>query len=211
MKNNFNFKFDLFDNLPDMYFLVSSDGIIVDVNNSGKDLIGSSAKTGSTNFSELIEPSDKTKILKIFKDCTKNKKVNTFETKFQLNKIFTHVKLTCSILPAKNESVDKILIVAQDISKEKNKEAELYKFFNIVENSLNPVQITDLNGKMIYVNSAFVKVSGFSKEELIGKNPSVFGSGKLNKNFWNKMWETISSGKVWFGEIEDRKKNGEPF
>jgi len=211
MKNNFNFKFDLFDNLPDMYFIVSSDGKIVDVNKSGKDLIGSSAKTGNTNFSELIEPADRTKILKIFKDCTKNKKVNTFETKFQLNKKFTHVKLTCSILPAKNENVDKILIVAQDISKEKNKEAELYKFFNIVENSLNPVQITDLNGKMVYVNSAFVKVSGFSKEELIGKNPSVFGSGKLNKNFWDKMWETISSGKVWFGEIEDRKKNGEPF
>ncbi len=64
---------------------------------------------------------------------------------------------------------------------------------------------------MIYVNSAFVKVSGFSKEELIGKSPSIFGSGKSNKNYWDKMWQTISSGKVWFGEIEDRKKNGEPF
>ena len=64
---------------------------------------------------------------------------------------------------------------------------------------------------MTYVNTAFIKASGFSKKELIGKSPNVFGSGKSNKSFWNKMWQTISSGKVWFGEIEDRKKNGEPF
>jgi PAS domain S-box-containing protein len=64
---------------------------------------------------------------------------------------------------------------------------------------------------MIYVNPAFVKASGYDKEELLGKNPRIFGSGKLSKKFWDKMWQTISSGKVWFGEVEDRKKNDEPF
>jgi len=213
MANDFNFNFELFDNLPDMYFLVNKEGLITELNKNGKDLIGSSANIKNTNFTELIELADNAKFLKILKDCTKNKKVTALETKFHVNNKSIQVKLTCSILPSenKNKNPDKILIIARDISEEKNKEAELYKFFNIVENSLNPVQITDLNGKMIYVNSAFVKVSGFSKEKLIGKNPSVFGSGKSNKRFWDEMWKTISSGKVWFGEIEDRKKNGEPF
>ena len=64
---------------------------------------------------------------------------------------------------------------------------------------------------MIYVNPAFVKSSGYSKEELIGNNPKIFGSSKMPKKFWDKMWQTISSGNVWFGEIEDRRKNGEAF
>jgi PAS domain S-box-containing protein len=64
---------------------------------------------------------------------------------------------------------------------------------------------------MIYVNNAFVKASGYSKEELIGKNPRIFSSGKQPRKFWDKMWQTISSGKAWFGEVEDRKKTGEPY
>jgi len=211
MKNNFNFKFDLFDGFPDMYFLVSNEGEILDINKSGKDLTGLTANAGDTNFIELIALCDREKVLKTLKNCTKKKNVCNFETKFHVNNKFIQVKLTYSILPADDKNPDRIFIVARDISEEKKKEAELYRFFNIVENSLNPVQITDLNGKMIYVNTAFVKASGFCKEELIGENPSIFGSGKSNKSFWNKMWQTISSGKVWFGEIEDRKKNGEPF
>jgi len=213
MKNNFNINFNLFDGFPDMYFLVSNEGDILDLNKSGKDLIGSSANAGDINFIELIELPDRVKFLNILKKSTKIKNDVSFETKFHVNNNFIQVKLTYSVLPTNNENKnqDRIFIVARDISEEKKKEAELYRFFNIVENSLNPVQITDLNGKMIYVNTAFLKVSGYSKEELIGKSPSIFGSGKLSKNYWDKMWKTISAGKVWFGEIEDRKKNGEPF
>jgi PAS domain S-box-containing protein len=211
MKNDFNFKFDLFDGFPDMYFLVSIDGEILDLNKSGKDLTGLTANAPETNFADLIELCDREKVIKILKNCSKKKNVCNFETKFHVNNKFIQVKLTYSILQTNDKNPDRIFIVARDISKEKKKEAELYRFFNIVENSLNPVQITNLNGKMIYVNAAFIKASGFSKEELIGKNPSIFGSSKLNKSFWDKMWQTISSGKVWFGEIEDRKKNGEPF
>jgi len=208
-----NFKFDLFDGFPEMYFLVNNDGEILDINKSGKVVTGLTIKDSKTYFTDLIEFCDREKVFKNLKNCTKKKNICSFETKFHIKNKFIPVKLTYSILQAndKNKNQDRIFIVARDISEEKKKEAELYNFFNIVENSLNPVQITDLNGKMTYVNTAFIKASGFSKKELIGNNPSIFGSGKSNKSFWDKMWQTISSGKVWFGEIEDRKKNGEPF
>ena len=73
------------------------------------------------------------------------------------------------------------------------------------------MEITNLEGKMIYVNKAFVEASGYSREELLGKNPNIFGSGKHPKRFWQKMWETINSGKVWVGEVENKRKNGKPF
>jgi PAS domain S-box-containing protein len=64
---------------------------------------------------------------------------------------------------------------------------------------------------MIYVNPAFVETSGYSKEELLGKNPSIFSSRKNSKKFWKRMWDTINTGKVWVGEVENKRKNGEAF
>jgi len=63
----------------------------------------------------------------------------------------------------------------------------------------------------VYVNPAFEKVSGYTKEELIGKNPNTLSSGKHPKEFWQQVWTTILSGKVWVGEIENQRKNGEPL
>ena len=202
-----NFKFDLFDGFPEMYFLVNNDGEILDINKSGKVVTGLTVKDSKTDFTDLIELCDREKVFKNLKNCTKKKNICSFETKFHIKNKFIPVKLTYSILVSENKNQERTFIVAREISEEKKKEAELYNFFNIVENSLNPVQITNLNGKMTYVNTAFIKASGFSKKELIGKSPSIFGSGKLSKNYWDKMWKTISAGKVWFGEIEDRKKN----
>ncbi|HRI47958.1 MAG TPA: PAS domain S-box protein, partial [Ignavibacteriaceae bacterium] len=81
----------------------------------------------------------------------------------------------------------------------------------VAENTVNPLQITDLQGKMVYVNPAFEKASGFSKEELLGKYPNIFSSGKHSPRYWDKMWESIQSGKVWVGEVENKKRDGEPF
>ena len=103
------------------------------------------------------------------------------------------------------------MIIAKYLSKKKKKELELLRFFSIAENTVNPLEITDVNGRIIYVNKAFVNSSGYSKEELIGQNPKLFGGGKNSKKFWEKMWNTISNGKVWVGEIENKRKNGEPY
>ena len=103
------------------------------------------------------------------------------------------------------------LIVARDVSETKQKELDLLRFSNVAHYTVNPIEITDPQGKIIYVNPAFEKASGYAKEEIIGKNPNMFGSGKLPKSFWAKMWETINSGKVWVGEVENRRRNGEPY
>ena len=103
------------------------------------------------------------------------------------------------------------MAIARDITEEKKKEADLLRFHNVANGSVNPVLITDITGKMIYVNPAFEKVTGYTKEELLGRNPKIFGSGKMSRKFWDKVWAVISSGKVWSGEVEDKKKNGEAF
>ena len=103
------------------------------------------------------------------------------------------------------------VIIAQKRIDETQKELDLLRFSSIAHYTVNPLEITDVNGKIIYVNPAFEKESGFTQKEMLGKNPNIFGSGKHPKNFWKNMWETITSGKVWVGEIENKRKNGEAF
>lgn len=208
--NNFNFDFTLFDNFPEMYFLVNSAGKITRMNKVASDALNQTVEEAEIFF-DYIELCDRTNTENIFRDALANSDSKAIETRLFVNRNFLNVKIT--IIPLNNPDNEEkySLVNVRDISEEKAKEAELIRFFNVAENSVNPIEITDLNGKIIYVNRAFEVASGYTKEELLGKNPRIFGSGKLPSSYWDKMWATISSGKVWVGEVENRRKNGEPF
>ena len=70
------------------------------------------------------------------------------------------------------------------------------------------VSKTDINGIITYVNKNFVKISGFTKDELIGKNHNIVRHPDMPNYIFKNMWETIKSGKIWKGIIKNRKKNG---
>ncbi|GBF49127.1 putative two-component sensor protein [Leptospira ryugenii] len=72
----------------------------------------------------------------------------------------------------------------------------------------NIVSITDANGIITYVNEKLVKISGFSKEELIGNSHRILKSQDKTKEEWRMMWDTISQGMTWVGEIKNTKKDG---
>lgn len=208
--NNLNFDFTLFDNFPDMFFLVDRSGKITRMNKVASNTLNQSVEDTEIFF-DYVELCDRNNSERIFSEALRDSLPKEIETRLFINRNFVNVKIT--IIPFGDTTTDNRLsiISVRDISEEKRKEAELIRFFNVAENSVNPIEITDLNGKIIYVNRAFEIASGYSKEELLGKNPRVFGSGKLPSSFWDKMWATISSGKVWVGEVENQKKNGEPF
>ncbi len=210
MNNNITLDFSLFDGFPDMCFLVNQSGDIKFLNKvSLKKLQLENSKPDI--FFDYVELCDRNEAQTFFKNSLLNGQSSEIETRLFINKSFINVKLT--YVPFASNGFDEklTLITARDISEEKKKEIDLIRFFNVAENTVNPLQITDLNGKMIYVNKAFEVASGYIKEELIGKNPRVFGSGKHQQKFWDKMWDTISSGKVWVGEVENLRKNGESF
>jgi PAS domain-containing protein len=98
----------------------------------------------------------------LFKESFTKGNSSDFETRLFIKKNFINVKIT--YIPFTSNGLDEklILITARDISEEKRKEIDLIRFFNVAENSVNPLQITDLNGKMIYVNKAFEAASGYT-------------------------------------------------
>lgn len=73
-----------------------------------------------------------------------------------------------------------------------------------------PISIvkTDLDGKIIYVNEAFTISSGYSRDEVINKKPTILKSGEMPSDFYKDMWDTIISGKNWNGRVCNKKKSG---
>jgi len=106
---------------------------------------------------------------------------------------------------------DAVIGTLLDITERKRAEAELSKLWRAVEQSPVSVVITDLMGKIEYVNPKFIEVTGYSEDELVGRNPSILKSGNMDREFYQNLWQTIGSGREWHGELHNRKKNGDLF
>lgn len=87
---------------------------------------------------------------------------------------------------------------------------ELTNFKNAI-NAATQVGITDHKGIIKFANENFLNLTGYTKEELIGKTHSIFNSGYHPKKFFTELWNTILAGKIWKGEICNRAKNGKIF
>lgn len=88
---------------------------------------------------------------------------------------------------------------------------DLDKLSQAVEQSPSMMFITDINGTIEYANQKFYEVSGYQPEEVIGKTPNILQSQSTPRSLYKDLWDTITSGKVWRGELTDRCKNGETF
>lgn len=102
-------------------------------------------------------------------------------------------------------------ILKSEIIERQQAEGELRKLTLAVEQSPASVIITDLEGRIEYVNPKFCSISGYLSEEVLGKSPNILKSGKISSATYQEMWDAIRRGEAWRGEFLNRKKNGELF
>jgi PAS domain S-box-containing protein len=204
----------LFDSLPDLCFLVSSDGKILEANIVGcATLKRSKEQLLGSSFTSHIVSNERFCVEDALHKCFLEEHHQHCVSQFRSSDgTPVDVQMYFSLMAFSQNGEQHVCVVnARDVTEQKKRELDFLRFFNVVEQTVNPIQITDVKGNMIYVNPSFEKASGYSKEELLGKNPSIFKSGKHSNGFWKNVWNTINSGKVWVGEIENTRKNGEPF
>ncbi len=115
--------------------------------------------------------------------------------------------------PVADESgqFNKIAAVAEDITEKKYWEDQVQKLSKAVKQSPVIILITDKKGAIEYVNPKFVDVTGYTLEEVVGKNPRILSSGYVLQEDYSSLWNTIFDGKEWQGEFQNKKKNGELF
>jgi two-component system sensor histidine kinase/response regulator len=104
-----------------------------------------------------------------------------------------------------------MLGIVQDITERKAIENQLRKLSLAVEQSPASIVVTDLQARIEYVNEAFIQVTGYSREEVLGRNPRLLHSGKTPSERYAALWDALSHGRSWRGEFINRRKDGAEY
>jgi len=107
--------------------------------------------------------------------------------------------------------VDGVVLSLLDVTERRRAEDKNRQLSRIVEQTTDTVVVTDREGLIEYVNPAFEQMTGYTKDEVLGKTPRVLKSGLHNDQFYKELWNTILSGKAFQGEIANCTKNGDLF
>jgi PAS domain S-box-containing protein len=104
-----------------------------------------------------------------------------------------------------------LVFVVEDITARMHAEEELRKLSRAVEQASESIVITDATGAIEYVNDSLVQVSGYPRDELIGRNPRILQSGRTPRATYEAMWATLRAGRRWTGEFHNRRKDGREY
>ncbi|GAB4214594.1 MAG: hypothetical protein Fur007_11090 [Rhodoferax sp.] len=98
-----------------------------------------------------------------------------------------------------------------DITARRQAENRLRQLWRTVEQAPMAIVITDLQGSIEYANPSFTQVTGYTLDDVLGRNPRLLQSGQTAPEVYASLWQTVSAGQVWQGELINRKKTGEIF
>lgn len=101
--------------------------------------------------------------------------------------------------------------VVRDVTERVEAEEERQLLATAVEHAAEAIVITDAGARIQYVNPAFELLTGYTREEAIGRNPRMLQSGQQNQAFYEQMWGTLARGHVWTGRLTNKKKDGTLF
>ncbi|MFZ2162497.1 MAG: PAS domain S-box protein [Sideroxyarcus sp.] len=120
-----------------------------------------------------------------------------------------HVEFVSNVYLVENIRV--VQCNVRDITERKASEDQIRKLSLAVEQSTDSVVITGLDANIEYVNEAFVRITGYSREEVVGRNPCILQSGKTPHSTYAALWDALLQGRTWKGEFSNRRKDGSEY
>lgn len=101
--------------------------------------------------------------------------------------------------------------IIEDLTREKSEREELLLARRVFEVNSEAIMVTDASNRIVSVNAAFEAITGYSGEEVCGRDPKLLGSGRHDKAFFDELWRTLRDSGHWEGEIWDRRKDGSEY
>jgi PAS domain S-box-containing protein len=191
----------------------STEGVIHSWNAGAERLYGYTASEmiGQSIFL-LVPPERHEEVAGFLKRIKQGERI-AHHTAVRLRKGGGLIDVSVTISPLKNARGEVVgaSTIARDITERMRAEDQLRKLSRAVEQSPASVVITDLTGKIEYVNPKFVRLTGYTLDEALGKNPRILNSGEHHAEMYEQLWRTITSGSEWRGEFHNKKKNGELY
>jgi diguanylate cyclase (GGDEF)-like protein/PAS domain S-box-containing protein len=121
------------------------------------------------------------------------------------------VTVSFSVCPGYEHNLSKVFVSLLDITQRKRDEENLRLAASVFSTSQEGILISDANNNIIDINPAFSRLTGYSREEALGQNPSFLSAGQHDAAFFQEMWQTIHDTGEWQGEIYNQRKSGQVF
>jgi diguanylate cyclase (GGDEF)-like protein/PAS domain S-box-containing protein len=207
----------LFDMGPAIIFRwgISADWPVEYVSSNIEKIVGHQAGdlvSGELRFTTLIHPDDIEKVTTTVQQFLQSDEA-FFEIEYRLidsqgeyHWLFHHAMRTKQYGDVKQAFIGYVL----DVSERKVNEEQLNLAATAMESSV-AISITDPQGNILRVNKAFTEITGYSTDEVIGKNPRILSSGRHDRAFYQSLWGALLHDGYWEGEIWNRRKSGEVF
>lgn len=204
---------ELIDMLPQNVFETDINGILTFANIAGFGMFGYKPEDINNKLLifEMIAPEDRMRAKENF--------LKIFRGEKPISNEYTAVKRDGTKFPVlifsnaiiRNNKVTGLRGILIDITERKKAEVQIRKLSQAVEQSPSTIIITDVNGSIEYVNPKFTSLTGYTFNEVLGRNPRILSSGETTREEYEKLWQLILSGKEWKGEFHNKKKNGELY
>ncbi|MGO9243389.1 MAG: PAS domain S-box protein [Verrucomicrobiia bacterium] len=190
------------------------DGRWLKANRAMCELVGYTAEELSRmTFRDITHPDDVQACLEYLPELLAGK----FHT-YQLEKRYLHkcghiiwVLASVSLVRDASGQPLHVIVQSQDITARKQAEERLRLQSTALEAAGNAVVITGRDGSILWTNPAFTQLTGYTAEEVLGKSPRILKSGAHAESFYRHLWETVTSGQVWRGEMTNRRKDGSVY
>lgn len=205
----------LFYDSPDGYLLIK-DGVFIECNNAAEILIGGDRSLILGKAPAELSPEFQPNGLRSA-DYAESL-LNTAFEKGNVSFEWTHLRFDgdpfvaqVSISPIEHQGENVLLVIQRDITDRKKNEEQIQKLLLAVEQSPVSIVITNLSGEIEYANPKACETTGYSLEELLGKNPNLLKSGHTHPDEYVRLWNNISNGSQWRGIFHNKRKNGELY
>jgi PAS domain S-box-containing protein len=193
-------------------FIVGIDNKFQRINKAFSEMIGyNEDEIKKYTFNDITHPDDLSISLDQIKKMLDGEidKVSIEKRYIRKDKKIIWVNISASLVRNAEHQPQFFITQVMDITERKDMLEDLLKLSRAVEQSPVSILITDLDGNIEYVNPKLTEITGYQFAEVLGKNPRIFASGESSKSKYKVLWDTITSGNEWQGEIYNKKKNGD--
>ncbi|MCK9284166.1 MAG: PAS domain S-box protein [Rhodocyclaceae bacterium] len=200
----------LFENNMDGVLLTTPDGDILAANQVAQDILGYSeeelGRLGRTGVVDVTDP-------RLAVALAERRETGRFRGELTLvrksGEKFPGEISSLIFTDSRGRALTSMII--RDIGERKRAEEQLRQLSLAVEQSPESIVITDIGARIEYVNDAFLRVSGYTRDEVLGQNPRILQSGKTPPQAYVALWEALVHGRGWKGEFRNKRKDGSEY